>query len=206
MLMFAFTIVSASSSLNIHVRPLTAGVYQPNTQFNYTFNFTTSNACTGVLLSRNAIINTDGYGIGYATIDISNLNGTPTYMCEYKNGVLRETHTLGSGLFNNMHVTNDLKVGNNINATGNVTATYFKGDGSLLTGITSLWANNSGNATYIDGNVGIGTTNPNETLSIIGNIEFTGNITNNVNKTRGVHICPDGTIIIGDLSLIETEC
>ena len=60
-----------------------------------------------------------------------------------------------------------------INATGNIvtsenmTASYFFGDGSQLTGIAGgLWTNSSGNATFTSGNVGIGTNNPDELLHL----------------------------------------
>ncbi len=49
----------------------------------------------------------------------------------------------------------DIIVNGSVNITGS-----FVGDGSGLTGIDDLWINVSGNATYTDGRVGIGTTTP----------------------------------------------
>ena len=64
---------------------------------------------------------------------------------------------------------NTLNVVGDGNFTENVTASYFVGDGSLLTGISGgLWTNSSGNATFISGNVGIGTSSPDMKLEIEG--------------------------------------
>ena len=73
----------------------------------------------------------------------------------------------GSGL--NLSGTN---ADQNINVSPyNLTAGYFIGDGSQLTGISSgssLWTNSSGDATYTSGNVGIGTTTPGAKLHVAG--------------------------------------
>jgi hypothetical protein len=74
----------------------------------------------------------------------------------------------------------------NMDASGyNITADYFIGDGSLLTGIdyTEMWTNTSGDATFMDGNVGIGTTSPSSKLEVNGSI----------NVTSGALYFPDGT-------------
>jgi len=120
---FLLSLVSASN-LNIHVRPVITGVYQPTTSFDYEFNFSNSDDCTSPVLSRSVTISTDIYGIGYTSLNISSLNSTPAYMCEYRNGLIRKVHTLGSGLFSTIHVNSnsyfegDVSVNGNINVTG----------------------------------------------------------------------------------------
>ncbi len=80
----------------------------------------------------------------------------------------------------------------------------FIGDGSGLTDISgsSLWTNSSGAATYIEGNVGIGTTNPTSLFTInggtsyeISNASFIENINVSAQdtKTTGLAFSNDGT-------------
>ena len=69
----------------------------------------------------------------------------------------------------------------NLNTTGNVTANYFIGDGSQLTGIssTSYW-NESGSFLYpsnLSKRVGIGIENPESQLHVNGSAIVEGNIT-----------------------------
>jgi len=65
----------------------------------------------------------------------------------------------------------------NVNVTGNVSATYFIGNGSMLTGISSAgggsgqWSNGtSGVIYYNSGNVGIGTVTPGARLEVVGGL------------------------------------
>ena len=93
-------------------------------------------------------------------------------------GVFRQG-TNNLRLYNDVSVSGDLdllsdnisNVGN-LTASGTIEANRFVGDGSGLTNISSsggsLWTNSSGNATYTDGNVGIGTTSPSYPAQIVG--------------------------------------
>lgn len=59
-----------------------------------------------------------------------------------------------------------IRVVGGLNISGNATANYFIGDGSLLTGVEGLWSNISGSAVYSRGNVGINVNNPRTILHI----------------------------------------
>jgi len=58
-----------------------------------------------------------------------------------------------------------------VNGSINITGVYY-GDGSELTGIESLWTNSSGAATYVEGNVGIGTLTPSGLFTIGGGASY----------------------------------
>ena len=74
---------------------------------------------------------------------------------------------------------NNFNGNGNFNTSANVSASYFKGDGSLLTGLggSSVW---NSNATAIWNNtvsqVGIGTATPTHELNVVGDINVTDNI------------------------------
>ena len=93
----------------------------------------------------------------------------PNYKLDV-NGTIRSTNTLATNTsIGTLNVT-DLTSGN-INFTGNLYQ-----NGSLY--ISSQWTTGTGgNLTYTDGNVGIGTTAPTSTLSILGNINVSSGST-----------------------------
>jgi len=121
-------IIGIVSALPIYVSPLDSGSLSPSTSFNYTFNFTTGSDCSGVILSNESEIVTNKYGVGFIDLDISGLTSRPSYLCEYRDGVIRKIHN-----FSDM-------------VLGKVWAEEFVGDGS---GITNL--NTTGSETSFDG-------------------------------------------------------
>jgi len=90
-----------------------------------------------------------------------------------------------TALFININVSSNLTT-QTLTALGNISANFYHGDGSLLTGITtstSAWNSSSTNVYLNDSNgkVGIGTNTPLQELVVIGDVNITqGLITGNV--------------------------
>jgi len=78
----------------------------PNTNYDYTFNYTTNSDCSGVLLSYTDDITTDLDGDYLFSIPIQNLTQVPSYICEYRDGALRKVHQLYDVVFNEIFVKN----------------------------------------------------------------------------------------------------
>ncbi|MGC9309750.1 MAG: hypothetical protein ACP5D2_03605, partial [Candidatus Nanoarchaeia archaeon] len=133
-------LISLISAYPIYVKPLDgSGNVQPNTDFNYTFNFTINNDCSGVLLSNTSTISTGNDGIGFIDINISDLSITPNYYCEYRNDSLRLVKQFSDNIFNVLYVDEIISSGN-ITTSGWVngrfnwtTDNWNNFDGSLLT-------------------------------------------------------------------------
>ncbi|MCK4650072.1 hypothetical protein KAT36_02465 [Candidatus Pacearchaeota archaeon] len=155
-LVFLFvTLVTNVVALPIYVKPVSdSGNLQPNTAFNYTFNFTSDVGCSEIILSNSSIITTGKDGVGFIDINISGISSIPSYLCEYKNGVLRMTHRLSSQIFDRVYA-------DTINLTNNITASYYLGDGSQLTGLAGGGDINGINTAgkYLTGGVDSGTAN-----------------------------------------------
>jgi len=145
-MLFLLVNVASSQTISVHVRPKLYGELQPSTTFNYVFNFTSDNLCGNVILSKNAIITTDAYGVGYAEVNISDLTEAPQYLCEYRNGYLRKVHRISDGVTSNLWVRNNANIGGNLdvggdaNVDGNATINLYYGE---------MWYNNN-TGTLID--------------------------------------------------------
>ena len=106
-------LIATASALPIYVKPIDgSGNLQPSTSFDYIFNFTTGADCSGVVLSNSSTIVTGKDGIGFIDIDISGISPVPSYLCEYVDGSLRETHTLSDQLFRDIYAEDILLKGN----------------------------------------------------------------------------------------------
>lgn len=96
------------------------------------FNFTNSSTCAAnsTIFSVSQVVSFDARGISSVNINIpSSLSQIPTYLCEYRDaGTLVSASPMASLFFNHIYASQ-------INATGNITATTYYGDGSHLTGI-----------------------------------------------------------------------
>ena len=95
----------------------------------YEFNWTEYQNCSNVLLSHNEIVSINSRGFGFVQINFSSDTTNYTnihFLCEYKDSALRKVHNMSSQFFDKLFVK-DLYVSNNVNVTGNVTASWFKG-------------------------------------------------------------------------------
>ena len=97
-------------------------------------------------------------------------------------------------------VIGSVNISDSLNVSGTVQATTFIGDGSLLSGISTDFTNNSdinvtnfvaNNTLFVSGSrVGIGTVNPGSELEVVGNVNITGNVTAVSYKKN----CPSGYV------------
>lgn len=100
-------LVGSALAYNVDVDELTfvitpfdeGGSVSFNTDFDYRFDFTNQADCTDVLLSVDEVVTTNDYGWGTITLDLSDLDVVPTYVCEYLGGVLNHVRTLNPNLF-----------------------------------------------------------------------------------------------------------
>lgn len=83
----------------IQVMPKVNGYMKPNTQFDYTFIFAEDENCVDDLFTKSITITTDAYGVGATTLDLSTMDGIPSYLCEYRDGSLRAVHPLNERMF-----------------------------------------------------------------------------------------------------------
>lgn len=77
-----------------------------NKAYEYTFNFTTSSDCTGVLLSYSNSIVTGSDGDYVFSVPLTALTGKPNYLCEYRDGSLRQTHNYSDIILETIWATN----------------------------------------------------------------------------------------------------
>ena len=174
-----------ADTIPINVRPLSGGSIQANTAFDYRFDFTSNQACTNVLHSVTKTITTDKYGIGFAEIDISPLNDTPSYLCEYRaltGGALalRKVHNISTGLFNRSFGKN-VKY-DYVNITGNLTLgqkTTFA-LGSYLQEIANWFVSSTSLAVQGD-------------LNVTGNVNVSGYVNASTVYSGGTNLSTLGT-------------
>jgi hypothetical protein len=83
------------------------------------------------------------------------------------------------------NITNNFTYYNNItnNITNYETNNYYTNYTTIIN--DTLWQNISGNATFITGNVGIGTTDPKQKLDVNGNISTSKLTVGNINTIQG---------------------
>lgn len=107
LIILAILLIPNILSYSIPVVPLNFTNHtQPNTIFNYTFNFTTNSDCSGILLNHTETITTNPQGVGFININLTSLTQRPNYLCEYRDGALRETHLLPDIIFRDIFLRN----------------------------------------------------------------------------------------------------
>ena len=114
-------LILSISSLPIHVRPKSGTSLLPNTYFTYTFNFTTDVDCSNVVLNNKTTILTDDDGVGFVSLIIPDgLSSIPLYLCEYRNGNLRNVHNLSDQFFKRIFADSG-------NFTNNISSSWYIG-------------------------------------------------------------------------------
>ncbi|MGA7896793.1 MAG: hypothetical protein WCA18_01115, partial [Candidatus Nanoarchaeia archaeon] len=184
LLLFFVVIINGSAvsagSMPIYVKPLTSGGFTtPGTTYNYTFNWTTDSACNNVVFSNSSIVITTGSdGTAFINLTIPDtLSSIPSYLCEYRNGTLRQVHTLSTQFFNQVY-------SNNINSSGNINASgIFYGNGSGLSNVNASLFNGYNASFFMPLNT-----------SVVGNFNFNGGWTNGGLSIIGGSLYSNGTV------------
>jgi len=142
-------LVLINAGLPIYVKDLD----NPSTAIAYNFTLTSGIDCTGILLSNSSTITLDASGIGFFDMPIDSLTSIPQRICVYRDaGTFVANLSFADMVLNSLRVNqliatdaniSNLTVGNNINVTGNILASYFIGDGSSLTGVTATYFNDT---------------------------------------------------------------
>lgn len=132
----------AAKTFPFIVRPMSGGATQPSTSFTYVLNFTSDSSCATVLHSTTTTVATDAYGIGSDEIDITKLNITPSYLCEYRDGLLRKVHNISAALSSDVLVEGNLTVEDKVNISSDFAVNK-----------TALFVDASTRDTYHDGDV-----------------------------------------------------
>lgn len=135
-----------ASSIPVYVKPLAGnGSLNPNTPYSYVFNWSTDVACTNILFSNSTMIVTGDDGTGFVNLTIpDNLATAPSYLCEYRNGSLRATHTISSLFSDKIFAKNFYGNGSgltNVNASylGSYAPNFFMPLNTSVTGNFDKW-------------------------------------------------------------------
>ncbi|MFC1590943.1 hypothetical protein ACFL43_00295 [Thermodesulfobacteriota bacterium] len=117
-------IALADNTLPIFIEPYPN---DPNSDYDYIFNLTNQSDCSEVILNHTETITTNDYGRGFTTLNLSTLTASniPRYMCEYREGSLRQAHAFQSSIFDYLYAYNilaNLITANSV--TANLSASY----------------------------------------------------------------------------------
>lgn len=125
-LMLGIFLISLVSANNISLFP--NNINLANTYVAYEFNFSNSTNCnpSNIILNYSTIIHFNSRGVGFCSIDISNLSSIPLSLCEYRDGSLRKNHSFSDIIFNTIYAKNMNLSGNAI-ISGNTSSSWFKG-------------------------------------------------------------------------------
>ena len=154
-LLFSLISVITSAQITPIVRPLDSSSNPtPNTYYTYVFNFSTSGNCTdysAVIWTNITNITTNIAGDANMTLVIPDSpSSIPSYLCEFRNGTLRNNHTLSAQIMGKLYTSSinsssDIYSSKNIYSAGNnLSNSYFY----AVNG--SLWTSNYSNYLITD--------------------------------------------------------
>ena len=139
-----FTILMASlvsaNQIVLQARPLDGSNNPvPNSYYTFVFNWTTGSNCSGVIFTNSTNGTTDITGSLNLTVTIpDSITTIPSYLCEYRNGSIRATHTLSSQILGAIY-SSTINTSSNIYSGGNITTSnygFFGWVGSAVNRIT----------------------------------------------------------------------
>jgi hypothetical protein len=146
----AMALISAeaiSEDLHLNIQTTTSAGAVTTGTFDFVFNISTSSDCNNVVYSNITSLTTDSRGIVSHYLTNVSLNYSDQYyLCYYRNGVLINASkiTRTPYTFRARNITlSGVEADSNFNMSGyNLSAQYFVGDGSQLTGVSTY------NSTY----------------------------------------------------------
>ena len=170
----------SATAIPIYVKPLLSnGSLNPNSVYVYSFNLTTDSSCNNVLFpSPNFTVTTASDGTAFLNLTVpDNLTAIPSYLCEYRNGTLRQVHALSGEFFNQVYAQN-------INASQNISTTgTFYGNGSGLNNVNASLLSGYNSNFFFPLNT-----------SVFGNFNFNGGWTSGGLSIIGGSLYSNGTI------------
>jgi len=167
----------------------------------YQFNFSNSTNCNpeNSILSYEKVVTFNSRGVGYVSINISNISQIPISLCEFQHASyeLRKNHSFSDIIFNtvfaqNLNLSGNAKINGSVDVTGNVTTStgFFSWLGNLANRVTELFVqdinfngtiNGSGNISIegyysgqpLDGSIGSGIINSSSNTLDCGCVDIT---------------------------------
>jgi len=133
--LFVFVIFSLGfiSAGNLSIFP--NNIDLAGTNVAYEFNFSSTNDCdsSNIILDYSTTVTFNSQGVGFVSINISDLSSVPLALCEYRDGTLRKNHSFSDIIFNtiyakNLNLSGDAIIQGKVNVTNNITAFWFKGN------------------------------------------------------------------------------
>jgi len=151
MLFVSINFVSAAvitDDLHLNIQVLDSGGDVLTGTYNFGFNISTTSNCASVIYANSTTLTTDSRGIiSYYLRNVSLDYDNQYWLCYYRDNVLINTSQIARVpyAFRARNVTlSGVEVDQNLNmGSYNITAPYFFGDGSGLTGISGTQINNN---------------------------------------------------------------
>ena len=187
---FLFANVSAeaiANQLHVNIQVTDNNGQIVNGTYQFVFNITTDSGCANVVYSNTTILNTDSRGIISYYLGDVNLNFSDQYyLCYYRNGTLINNSKMGMVPY--------------AFRAKNITSSGIEWVSNVNLGNYNLTVN--GSTLFVDtnsGRVGIGTSNPQNKLNVVGDINATTSI---FSQGRNLSIDYNSTGLIQNWSAI----